>query len=251
MRELPPKSFPVARSFLRGHRFAWVRFRIEDRSGKTLAGPSADFHADEITDWNDKELRDVLTALTRAIRALVVDDHAMLRRGLCSFLTADPGFEVVGEAARGREALLKAAELQPNVIVLDINLPDIDGLEVTRRMRKIAPNSEILFWYLLLTYCCFLFTVRTAVTNSRAASDLSRYPQAPARKASFITAFPCSLTKKGLQDGENPLRYFGWRIDRPHGRSRCCRCVYSEYRMDPHRASFIRVNSETSSSQIA
>jgi hypothetical protein len=45
--------------------FAWVRFRIEDRSGQTIAGPSADFHAEEIADWTDQELRDVLTALTR------------------------------------------------------------------------------------------------------------------------------------------------------------------------------------------
>jgi len=130
---------PGCQVVFEGTSFAW-----EDRSSKLIAGPSADFHADEITDWNDQELRDVLTALTLAIRVLVVDDHAMVRRGLCTFLTADLGFEVVGEATMGKEALLKAAELQPDVIVLDISLPDIDGLEVTRRMRKIAPNSEIL-----------------------------------------------------------------------------------------------------------
>jgi CheY-like chemotaxis protein len=135
---------PGCQIVFEGTPFAWVRFRIEDRYGNKIAGPSADFHADEIANWNDKELRDVLTALTRKIRVLVVDDHAMVRRGLCTFLTADPEFEVVGEAARGGEALLKAAELQPNVIVLDISLPDMDGLEVARRMRKIAPNSQIL-----------------------------------------------------------------------------------------------------------
>jgi PleD family two-component response regulator len=135
---------PGCQIVFEGTPFAWVRFRIEDGFGNKIAGPSTDFHADEITDWNDKELRDVLMSLTRAIRVLVVDDHAMVRRGLCSFLTTELGFEVVGEAAGGREALLKAAKLQPNVIVLDISLPDIDGLEVTRRMRKIAPKSEIL-----------------------------------------------------------------------------------------------------------
>jgi DNA-binding NarL/FixJ family response regulator len=79
-----------------------------------------------------------------AIRVLVVDDHSIVRSGICALLSAEPGLEVVSEAASGTEALLKVGELQPNVVVLDISLPDMDGLEVARQIREAVPNSEIL-----------------------------------------------------------------------------------------------------------
>jgi DNA-binding NarL/FixJ family response regulator len=75
---------------------------------------------------------------------LVVDDHSIVRSGICALLSAAPGLKVVGEAASGREALLKVGELRPNVVVLDISLPDIDGLDVARRIREAVPTSEIL-----------------------------------------------------------------------------------------------------------
>jgi DNA-binding NarL/FixJ family response regulator len=79
-----------------------------------------------------------------AIRVLVVDDHSIVRRGICALLAAEPEFEVVGEAATGTEALLNVKELHPNVVVLDVSLPDKDGLEVTREMVKIVPTPEVL-----------------------------------------------------------------------------------------------------------
>jgi DNA-binding NarL/FixJ family response regulator len=81
---------------------------------------------------------------SRVIRVLVVDDHPIVRRRLCALLTAEPELEVVGEAASGREAMLKAAELRPNVVVLDVSLPDMDGLEVARQIGKIVPVPEVL-----------------------------------------------------------------------------------------------------------
>ena len=194
---------PGCQVVFEGTPFAWVRFRIEDRSGKIIAGPSADFHADEITDWTDQKLRDVLTALTRAIRVLVADDHAMIRHGLCSFLTADPGFEVVGEAALGREALLKAAELQPNVVVLDISLPDIDGLEVTRRMRKIAPNSEILLVSehgIAVMDAAFRAGACGYLLKGDAALELATAVRTVNRKQQYVS----KRYQKGLQNGDGP-----------------------------------------------
>jgi DNA-binding NarL/FixJ family response regulator len=79
-----------------------------------------------------------------AIRVLVVDDHSIVRRGICALLTAEPELEVVGEAATGAEAMLKAAELRPHVVVLDISLPDMDGLEVARQIGKMVPIPEVL-----------------------------------------------------------------------------------------------------------
>jgi DNA-binding NarL/FixJ family response regulator len=75
---------------------------------------------------------------------LVVDDHPSFRATARSVLEGE-GFEVVGEAADGAEALAKAAELRPDVVLLDIQLPDLDGFEVTRRLRANgSPPSVVL-----------------------------------------------------------------------------------------------------------
>jgi DNA-binding NarL/FixJ family response regulator len=76
---------------------------------------------------------------------LVVDDYEPFRRFLCSTLARRPEFQIVGEAWDGLEALDKAEELQPDLILLDIGLPTLNGLEVARRIRKVAPMSKIIF----------------------------------------------------------------------------------------------------------
>ena len=78
------------------------------------------------------------------VRVLVVDDHPVVRRGLCALVTAEPELDVVGEAATGAEAILKAVELRPNVVVLDVSLPDMDGLAVARQIGTIVPTPEVL-----------------------------------------------------------------------------------------------------------
>ena len=70
----------------------------------------------------------------RTIRILIVDDHAVVREGLRAFLGVQPGFEIVGEAADGEEALRFAAELSPTLVLLDVQLPDIDGFEVASKL---------------------------------------------------------------------------------------------------------------------
>lgn len=79
------------------------------------------------------------------MRVLVVDDFEAFRRFVCSTLSKNPELQVVGEASDGSEAVHKAEELQPDLIVLDIGLPTLNGFEVARRIRKLAPESKILF----------------------------------------------------------------------------------------------------------
>ena len=73
--------------------------------------------------------------MTKPIRVLVADDHMIVRTGIRHVLESEPGFEVVGEAANGAEALSLAAELLPDVVVLDISMPDGSGLELAARLR--------------------------------------------------------------------------------------------------------------------
>ena len=73
-------------------------------------------------------------------RILVVDDHERFRRFVCSKLETIPGLRVTGEASDGLEAVLKAEELHLDLIMLDIGLPRLNGIEAARRIRKIAPN---------------------------------------------------------------------------------------------------------------
>jgi DNA-binding NarL/FixJ family response regulator len=81
------------------------------------------------------------------IRILVVDDHSVVRKLLCRFLQAESDFTVIGEAVNGAQALLKAQELQPDVILLDISLPDVDGLTMAEKLRDVAPlHLQRKFW---------------------------------------------------------------------------------------------------------
>ena len=79
------------------------------------------------------------------IRVLVVDDYEPFRHFVCSTLGKRPGFLIVDEASDGLEGVVKAEELKPDLIVLDIGLPTLNGIEAARRIRKVAPESKIIF----------------------------------------------------------------------------------------------------------
>src|SRR5207253_7393442 len=78
-----------------------------------------------------------------AIRVLSVDDHAVVRQGLRMFLTPDVGFEVVGEAADGQEAIDQAHALRPEVVVMDLLLPGMSGIDATAAIRAELPDVEV------------------------------------------------------------------------------------------------------------
>lgn len=78
------------------------------------------------------------------IRVLVVDDHTIVRDGICSLLALAGDMEVVGEASNGREALEQIGKLRPDVVLMDISMPIMGGLEAIRRMRKEFPEAKAL-----------------------------------------------------------------------------------------------------------
>ena len=79
-----------------------------------------------------------------SIRVLVVDDHAVLRQSLRYLLEAQPGIDVVGEAADGREAVDLAEKLQPDVVLMDTIMPGLNGIEATRQIRRRLPKTRVL-----------------------------------------------------------------------------------------------------------
>lgn len=78
-------------------------------------------------------------------RVLIVEDHEIVRRRICAILSHDPTLVVIFQTADGEEAIKKAQELQPDLILLDITLPGISGIEAAHRLRKVSPASKIVF----------------------------------------------------------------------------------------------------------
>src|ERR1700730_11169463 len=78
------------------------------------------------------------------LRIVIVDDHAVVARGVRALLESQPGWEVSGEAARGREAVDLVRRLQPDIVVMDLSLPELNGLDATRQILKESPHSEVL-----------------------------------------------------------------------------------------------------------
>jgi DNA-binding NarL/FixJ family response regulator len=83
------------------------------------------------------------------IRLLIVDDHPVVRGGLRGMLAGDPGFEVVGEAGNGADAITRATALQADVVLMDLRMPEMGGVEAIRRLRESAPTVRVL---VLTTY---------------------------------------------------------------------------------------------------
>jgi DNA-binding NarL/FixJ family response regulator len=80
----------------------------------------------------------------KTLRILIADDHDLMRRGVKALLQSRAGWEVCGEAHTGREAVSKAEELKPDVAILDISMPDLNGVDAAKRIRKASPDTEVL-----------------------------------------------------------------------------------------------------------
>jgi DNA-binding NarL/FixJ family response regulator len=78
------------------------------------------------------------------LRILIAEDHPLFRKGVISLLSSVPEFEVVGEARTGEEAVVRAADLQPDVILMDLQMPEVNGIEATRKILQESPSVRIL-----------------------------------------------------------------------------------------------------------
>jgi DNA-binding NarL/FixJ family response regulator len=136
------------------------------------------------------------------LRILVADDHDIIRRGLKALLSSRPGWVVCGEAATGREAVTLAEQHKPDVVVMDISMPDLNGLEAARKIRKHLPKTEVVV--LSLHYSDQLVRevvdagARAYIMKSDADRDLLIAIEALANHRSFFTSRAAEMLIDGF-----------------------------------------------------
>jgi DNA-binding NarL/FixJ family response regulator len=143
-----------------------------------------------------------------AFRILVADDHEVVRKGLVALLQAQPEWQVVGEAGEGREAVDKAHQLRPDVVILDIGMPNLNGLEATRQILKANPQARVL----ILTLHDSDQVVREVLDagargfllKSDAARDLVAAVEALRRDKTYFTSKVASMVLEGYLKGGKP-----------------------------------------------
>jgi DNA-binding NarL/FixJ family response regulator len=143
-----------------------------------------------------------------ATRVLITDDHGVVRQGLRMFLSLDPEFEVVGEAENGREALAMARELQPDVVLMDLLMPVMDGISATEAIRKELPEVEVVALTSVLEDVSVTGAVRAGaigyLLKDTDSDELSRAIKAAAEGRVHLAPEAAARLMREVRAPENP-----------------------------------------------
>jgi two-component system, NarL family, response regulator LiaR len=159
-----------------------------------------------------------------SIRILVVDDHAVVREGLRAFLALQEGFEIVGEAADGDEALERAAELDPDVILMDLVMPERDGVSAMRELRQRSSHSRVIVLTSFLDDDRLLPAIEAGAAgyllkNSQPA-ELARAVRAAHAGETIIDPTAAARLVRALSDQDQRRRGGGGALDQLTARER-------------------------------
>jgi DNA-binding NarL/FixJ family response regulator len=145
----------------------------------------------------------------KPVRILAADDHDILRRGLKQLLTSRPGWEVCGEAKTGREAVALAEQLKPDIVVMDVSMPDLNGLEAARRIHKALPRTGIIMLTLHFSDQLVKDIVesgaRAYVMKSDADRDLVHAVEALCSNRTFFTARAADMLLNEFSERNSPI----------------------------------------------
>jgi DNA-binding NarL/FixJ family response regulator len=159
-------------------------------------------HKLPVLDCEEQLQKAALRLGTKTVRILIVDDHDIIRRGLKQLLTARSGWEICGEAKTGREAVALAEQLRPEIVILDISMPDLNGLEAARRIHKLLPKTGILILTLHFSDQLVRDIVeagaRAYIMKSDADRDLVSAVEALANHRTFFTPRAAEMLLNGF-----------------------------------------------------
>ena len=140
----------------------------------------------------------------KPIAILIVDDHTVVRRGLRALLETQPGWTICGEASNGNEAVEKAGQQQPDVVILDIGMPEMNGVLATVKIREIAPRARVLVLTMHnsdeLIQSCLEAGAQGYVLKSDAERDLVSAVEALVQDKTYFTQSATNVVLGSLRD---------------------------------------------------
>jgi DNA-binding NarL/FixJ family response regulator len=143
----------------------------------------------------------------KPVSILIADDHAVVRHGLRVLLETQQGWTICGEAQNGREAIQKAEQLQPNIVILDISMPEMNGVVATSRIREVAPRARVLVLTMHsseeLIQSCLRAGAQGYILKSDAERDLIAAVRALTYNKTFFTEAATSVVLENLRLHKN------------------------------------------------
>jgi DNA-binding NarL/FixJ family response regulator len=193
--------------------------------------------------------------IVKRLRIVIADDHDLMRRGVKTLLQSHAGWEVCGEAKTGHEAVNKVKELRPDILVLDISMPDLNGVEAARRIRKASPSTEILI--LSMYYSDQLIRqivdvgVRGYIVKSDSDRDLITAVEALARHKPFFGPHAAEVILSNLNDGGPVQEALELLSDRLTSREREIVQLVAEGKSSKEIANFLEISVKTAETHRA
>ena len=155
------------------------------------------------------DLRRVKSCVVKTVRILLADDHKVVRHGTRALLSKMPEWEIIGEVDNGRDAVSLTEKLKPDIVILDIGMPQLNGLDATRQIKKISPETEVLIFTAHeseeLVHDVFDSGARSYIMKTDAADHLIEALKALSEHKHFFTSRISEIVFAQYINGKKPL----------------------------------------------